>query len=95
MWQSTQSIRACGETRYAVYSGGIVWHEVPQNSGELVYSQPYAAAVSKINVSNPSVAYGATLSHVGDPAGGKKNLFIAINIFFINIFLLILFGCMV
>ena len=30
-WQSTQLTRACGDVRYAVYSGSITeWHRVPQ-----------------------------------------------------------------
>jgi len=82
IWQSTQATRACGETRYVEYSGGIVWQLVPQNAGELVYSHPYAAAVSNIRVNTPRTAYGKTRNHVGVPSGGKKNDLILLRIFF-------------
>jgi len=39
MWQSTQSTRAWGETRYVWYSGGMVWQVSPQKGTELEYSQ--------------------------------------------------------
>jgi len=39
-----------------MYSGGIVWQAVPQNSGELVYSQVVALTVTAVNINTAAIA---------------------------------------
>src|SRR3989338_2313631 len=51
----------------------MVWQVVPQNPGELVYSQACTAPTITNNVSTPRTPYGSTRTSRVDPAGGKKN----------------------
>jgi hypothetical protein len=52
----------------------MVWQEVPQKAGELVYSQAKAPVIKTAKVNIPRTAYGRTRTHRGEPAGGKKKL---------------------
>ena len=57
-----------------MYSGGIVWQVVPQNVGELLYSQAYTPPVNNSTASTTRTAYGKISIQVGKPGHSKHQI---------------------
>jgi hypothetical protein len=59
----------------------MVWQVVPQNWGELLYSQPYVPPTSAMSTNTVKTMIESMLFQRGEPGGGKKKFLSPVLIF--------------